>query len=308
MKKRILFMGTPEIAKEALLTLLEIKDLEIVGVVSQPDRNFDRKKNIIFSPVKQTCIKKNIIIYQPEKISEIYDDLNKLNLDAIITCAYGQFIPEKIILIPKYGTFNFHGSLLPKLRGGAPIHWAIINNEKITGWTLMKTIKEMDAGDYCSQYKINIDKNENTSSLYKKMTSVLKKFIVENIMMLFDKNTLWIKQDHSKATFAYNIQKKDKIIDFNKNANLVNSQIRGLLNTPTPIWKINNLEIKIFDSKISNLKSKTKPGEINKITKEGIFVSTNDFDVIFSIIQIPNKSKINISEVYKNESFLRLFK
>lgn len=307
-KKKVLFMGTPEIGNQALITLLKMPDIHVVGVVTQPDRNFDRKKNLIINPVKQTCLEKKIKLYQPEKISLIYEELKALNLDAIITCAYGQFIPDKILTIPKYGTFNLHGSLLPKLRGGAPIHWAIINNENETGWTLMKTIKAMDAGDYCDQYNVNIVENETTSSLYAKMIEGLRIFIKEKLMRVFDDKTKWIKQDENKVTFGLNIKKEDRIINFYKNVVLVDAQIRGLLDSPVAIWKINNLEIKVFHSRISNIKSRSQPGTINKISKEGIFISTNDFDIIFCQIQLPNKSKVSIHDVYKNGTFLKNFR
>lgn len=307
-KKRILFMGTPEIANQALRTLLTMDELEVVAVVTQPDRNFDRKKNIIISPVKKTCLENNILFYQPDKIGLIENELISLNLDAIITCAYGQFIPNKILDIPKYGTFNLHGSLLPKLRGGAPIHWSIINNEKETGWTLMKTIKQMDAGDYCHQYKVEICEDDTNSSLLIKMQHALRALIKNKIMCVFNENTIWIKQNDDDVTFGLNIKKEDRIINFFNSAQQVYSRIRGLLDVPVALWVFNNQEIKVFGARISNIKSTTTPGTINNITNEGIFISTNDYDIIFSIIQFPNKSKIQISSVYKNDTFLKMFR
>ncbi len=301
--KRVIFLGTPLIALYALKALMKIDDLEIVAVVAQPDRMLDRKKQIQYLEVKQYCVDNNLLIYQPEKISEIKQEIIDLKPDLMITCAYGQFIPDSILEIPTIGSFNFHASLLPKWRGGAPIHWAVINNDSTTGWTLMKMVKKMDAGDYCAQEVVDVDTYETTESLYNKLCLGLDKFVKDNIAKLWDKNTTWIPQDESKVTLGLNIKKEDRIIDFSKGCVSVDCLVRGLYSKPIALWINKGVEIKVYSAKKSNIKSTTKPGTINQITKEGIFVSTSDFDIIFTKIQLPSKNVVEVNQVYHNESF-----
>lgn len=300
---KIVFLGTPLIAKYALETIYNMDGFDVIAVVSQPDRCLNRKKEIQYLEVKQYCLDKNITIYQPEKIIEIKEELERLKPDLLITCAYGQFIPTSILEIPTYGSYNFHASLLPKLRGGAPIHWAIINGEKETGWTLMRMVKKMDAGDFCAQKITKIDINETTETLYNKLCESLKTFIQENLTKLIFNDTKWIEQDEKNVTFGLNIKKENRIINFNKTCVEIDRLIRGLYPKPIAIWNNKNNEIKVFEAEISNIKSKTIPGTINKIDKKGIYISTIDNDIILKTIQLPNKNKVVVNQVYHNESF-----
>lgn len=304
-KKNIVFLGTPFIAKRALEVLNNIEWINILFVVSQPDRELDRKKNLVFQDVKKYCIEKNIKIYQPEKISEIKDILIESKPDALITCAYGQFVPDSILNIPKYGAYNFHASLLPKLRGGAPIHYAIINQEKTTGWSLMKMVKKMDAGDYCAQSIVNIDPNWTTKDLYVQLCNNLDIFINDNIHLIFDKSTNWIAQNEKDVSFAYNITKEQSIINFNQTSKEINAFIKGLYDKPIAIWKYNNMDIKVYYCSISSNKSTISPGKISKIDKNGIHISTNDYDIIIEAIKLPSKNLIYIKDVFHNKEWLK---
>lgn len=305
--KRVIFFGTPAIAKSALEYLMQVENIEVVAVVCQPDRELNRKKEIIFQPVKQFAIEKNIPLYQPEKIIEIKSELINLNPDAIITCAYGQFVPTSILEIPKYGAFNLHASLLPKLRGGAPIHWAIINQETKTGWTLMKMVKEMDAGDYCDQMVCEIEPNETMSSLYQKLSDLLEPFILFYLPRIFYNDTKWIQQNANDVTFAYNIKKEDRYLDFNLDAKSIDAKIRGLNAKPIALWNFKNLDIKVYEAQIldSNHNSTNK---IISLSKDGILISTSTNDILLKVIQLPNKEKVEISQIYHNEFYKELFK
>lgn len=293
---KVIFMGTPNIGTSVLKALIDL-NLEIVGVVCQPDREMDRKKNYIFSPVKKMALENNIPIFQPEKIKEITNEIKNINPDIIITCAYGQFINSEILAIPKFGCINVHASLLPKLRGGAPIHWAIINQEKTTGISLMDMVSKMDAGDVYLQYECLIDEFETYDSLYSKLSNLAYKIVFENFFNLIDKKLSKKVQDESLVTFGYNIKKEESIINFDDLASNVDSWIRGLTSKPGAVWNYQNQNIKILKAKITNKQSTLPPGTIVAIDKNGIQIATKDFNILLEEIQLPNKKPTLISQI-----------
>ena len=202
MKYKVMFFGTPEIAKIVLETLFNMHEVDLIAVVSQPDAHFDRKKNVVYSPVKQFCLDHNIKLFQPEKIKEIEEEIRILGPDIIITCAFGQFINQGIIDIPKYKIVNIHASLLPKLRGGAPIHYAILNGELKTGITLMHTIKKMDAGNILFQRSLEINDCTTTKSLTLELANLSALMIKEHFLELVKPNLVGIQQDENSVSFA----------------------------------------------------------------------------------------------------------
>ncbi|MGL4952154.1 MAG: methionyl-tRNA formyltransferase [Mycoplasma sp.] len=294
-KPRIAFFGTPWIAQQCLEELL-LLDIDLVCVVCQPDKQKDRKGNIINCAVKEFALNKNITVHQPEKIDQLHDVLKDLNLDLIVTCAYGQFVTTRILELPKYGCVNLHASLLPKLRGGAPIHWAIINNEKETGISLMYMVKKMDAGNVLFQNKTNISETDTYDTLLIKLANLAREMISQNILKTLDKNIVSIEQNELDATFGYNIKKSEELIDFNKSVELVDCQVRGLYSKPMAKVNLDGNIFKIHSCYKSNIISNSKPGTINLINKDGIYVSTNDFDIIITKIQPPNKSAILVKD------------
>ncbi len=303
----VIFMGTPQIACEVLNELVNLKDVNLLGVICQPDREFDRKKNIIYSPVKQFCLDYNIKTYQPEKISSLYEELSTLKIDLFITCAYGQFIPEKIINLATIGSFNLHASLLPLLRGGAPIHWAIINGFKETGITLMRMVKKMDAGAIIKQKSCSIEPNETTSTLTKKLATIACEVLKENWNLLSNPEAIKkseIEQNDLEATFGLNITKDNMQIDFNKSAYEIDCLVRGLYDKPIARWNYKTIEIKVYSIEVTNNKSQLKPGSIVKFDKNGLLVSTKDFDIRITSLQLPGKNIVDpISLVNGNNPF-----
>lgn len=295
-KPRIAFFGTPWIAKKCLETLIEL-DIELVAIVCQPDRQKDRKNNFIYCDVKNFAIENKIKLFQPEKIKDSYDDLKDLNLDLIVTCAFGQFIPENILNLPTYKCVNVHASLLPKLRGGAPIHWAIINQEKNTGITLMYMAKKMDAGNIIAQSSVDIDKQDTYDSLLIKLSELAQSMLSSYTLKLCNNNVVSIPQDEQKITFGYNINPNDEIINFCNDSKSIDAKIRGLFSKPMSKLIYENNIYKIHAASISSNKSDIKPGLITKIDKTGIYISTKDYDVIITKIQAPNKNAISISEM-----------
>jgi len=293
---KVIFCGTPLIASKILQTLLDL-NVNLVACISQPDRELDRNKKVIFSQTKKIAIDNNIELFQPEKISTIYDEINKLKPDLIITCAYGQFISENILNVPKLGAINIHTSLLPKLRGGAPIHRAIINGEIKTGVTLMKMIKKMDAGDILFQEEVEISKTDNYDDLYLKLINTSSNMIKNNLIDIINKNYSSKVQNETEVTFGFNIKLEETFIDFNKSSFEIYNLIRGLNSKPSAKINFNNSIIKIWESNITNFKSNLKPGTIFKIDKTGIHVSTNDYDISLTRIQIPSKKPMLVSDI-----------
>ena len=294
--KKIVFMGTPEIATFALKALLD-KKYNVIAVVCQPDKVSGRKKEIIFSEVKKLAIEKNIVFFQPTKIKEIKQDLINLKPFAFLTCAFGQFIPDEILSIPEFGCVNVHASLLPKYRGGAPLHWAIINGESETGVCLMKTIKKMDAGPVYCQKKINIENNETTSSLFKKMNHLVYEIVFNDLEKVFNDYYKAIDQDESKVSFAYNISKENEKINFYQNSVDIKNLIRGLSDIPGAYCEFKSKKIKLFNCELTDNKSIKEPGTITKISKEGIEISTLDFNVLVKEIQIEGKKRSFVKDL-----------
>ncbi len=271
--KKVIFMGTPEFAVPILQML--IKNTEVLLVVTQPDKEVGRKKEKKFSPIKELAIKNNIETFQPIKIKEDYKYILEKNPDIIITCAYGQIIPNELIETPKYGAINVHASLLPKLRGGAPIHHAIIDGYKKTGITIMYMSSKMDAGDIISQKETIINEKENVGTLHDKLSKIGTELLKETLPLIFEQKNERIKQNEEEVTFGYNITREEEKIDFNKTAEQVYNQIRGLNPFPLAYAILNEEETKIIEANI-NEKTIGKVGEITEITKNSIIVKCKD--------------------------------
>lgn len=303
---RIVFMGTPEFAVPVLNEL--IKNYNVVLVVSQPDREKDRKGNLLMTPTKKLAIDYNVDVYQPTKIKEEYEKILNYKPDIIITCAYGQILPNEILNYPKYGCINVHGSLLPKYRGGAPIHHAIINGEKETGITIMYMDSKMDSGDIIYQSKIEIGDNDNLDKIYKEMSFLGARTLLEILPQIFEGTNSRIKQDETLVSFGLNITKEEEKIDFNQSSLRIHNKIRGLSSIPGAYALINDKRMKIYESKLTDIPSKNVPGTIVKIDKNGILVSTNDKDIIITDIKLEGKKRclvkdfingINVSDYLK---------
>ena len=287
-------MGTPSFAVPILETLID--KYNVIMVVCQPDKEKDRKGNIIYSPCKEIALKNNIEVYQPNKIREEYQYILDKNPDIIITAAYGQIIPLEILEYPKYGCINVHGSLLPKLRGGAPIHHAIINGDKIAGVTIMYMDKKMDAGDIISQRSIEIGENTILDDLYYKLSILGRDLLLDTLPSIFNGTNDRIKQDEDKVTFGFNITKEEEKIDFNNTSNNIHNKIRGLSSIPGAYAIINNKRMKMYLSEKTNNISKSKPGTINDINENGIIVSTKDYDIILKDIKLEGKNRCNVKD------------
>ena len=231
MNERIVFMGTPNFAANVLEGLLA-NNYNIVGVVTQTDKKVGRKQVLSPSPVKEVALKHNLKVFTPISVKEDYQNIIDLDPELIITCAYGQFIPSALIEYPKFKSINTHASLLPKYRGGAPIQRSIINGDKKTGISIIYMTKKMDAGDILYSKEIDIDINDTNATLFKKLSDVARDSLLEFLPLFFKGEFNRISQNEQEATFAYNLDKQDEYINFNRDVLKVYNHIRGLLDNP----------------------------------------------------------------------------
>ena len=291
---KVIFMGTPIFASIILDEL--IKKYNVIMVVCQPDREKDRKGNIIYSPCKKLAIENNIQVFQPLKIRDEYQKILDMNPDIIITAAYGQIIPDIVLNYPKYGAINVHGSLLPKLRGGAPIHHAIINGDKEIGVTIMYMDKRMDAGDIISQRAIPLTNDMNLDIAYEKLAIIGRDLLIETIPSIINGTNNRIHQNENEVTFGYNITKEEKKINFDDTSMNVYNKIRGLSSVPGAYTIINNKRMKVYSSTISDIKSKNLPGVIEDIRNDGIYVNTKDYIIKLTDIKLEGKKRCPVHE------------
>lgn len=243
-KQRIVFMGTPDFASNILLGLHEA-GFNIVGVVSQPDKEVGRKRILQPSSVKKMALSLNLPVVTPAKVRTDYDEVLKFEPDLIITAAYGQIIPSEILDYPKYHCINTHGSLLPKYRGGAPIQRAIINGEEYTGMSIMYMNEKMDEGDILWQEKLPIDIHDTNSDVFKKLSDLALKMLLEHLPDVFDGNVNPIKQNNDEATYSPNLDKEIEHIYFNDDVLKVYNHIRGLLDNPGCYFILKDKKYKI---------------------------------------------------------------
>lgn len=295
--QRVVFFGTPKIAKIVLSEIYCSPNIEVVGVFCQPDKMMDRKGKIIYGEVKQFALDNNLPLFQPENINHDFDNLVALKPDIIITCAYGQFIGEKILSLPKYKCINFHASLLPCLRGGAPIHWAIINGYSQTGWTLMFMEKKMDAGNIIKKYPIDISLTDTYTTLYDKLCGMIPDIIKNDLMSLFDDNLQGVVQNEAEVTFGYNIKKEETYIDFSKPALVIYNLIRGLNDKPVARCVYHHEEIKIYEACIIKENNSVASGTILDISKHGIKVATGEESLLITKLQLPSKKVMEVKDL-----------
>ena len=288
---RVVFMGTPDFSVPVLKGLIE--NYQVVGVVSQPDRKVGRHQEVEFTPIKKVAVDNSILVLQPEKIRKDYMSVLELKPDIIVTCAYGQIIPKELLDYPKYGCINVHASLLPKLRGGAPIHHAIIDGYKKTGITIMYMDEAMDSGDIISQRETEISDIDTLESLHDRLSNLGREVLLETLPSILDGSAKRIKQDLTSVTYAYNIQREEEYLDFNKTSLELYNQIRGLSPFPGSSCIINDKEFKVYFARISSVRSSSYvPGEILHIYKDGIGIATKDYEIVLLDIKPFGKKRM----------------
>lgn len=293
-KLKMIFMGTPEFGLLSLQKLNEVYD--IIAVVCQPDKPSNRGE-IKFSKIKEFALNNNIEVLQPINIKENVKEIINLKPDMIVTCAYGQIIPKELLDYPKYGCINIHASLLPKLRGGAPIHRAIIEGHTSSGITIMKMAPKMDAGDIISQESIPILDEDTAGSLHDKLSILASDLIIKTIPTIIDGTATYTKQDESKVTFGFNISREDEHVDFHNTTREVVNKIRGLNPWPGSYVYLSGKIVKLWKARRGDVfYSNDVSGQIIAIYDDGIGVKTENGEVIITELQLEGKRKMTAKE------------
>lgn len=290
---RVVFMGTPDFAVPVLEGLIE--NYDVVGVVSQPDKEVGRKRILTPTEVKKVALLHDIKVLQPKRIREEYQEVLSLEPDIIVTCAYGQIIPKEILDYPRLGCINVHGSLLPKLRGGAPIHHAIIDGLEETGITIMYMDEKMDSGDIISQRSIKIEDSDTVETLWDKMSLLGRDLLLDTMPSIIDGTNERIKQNEEEVTFGLNIKREEEHVDFNKTSREVFNQIRGLSPIPGAYALLDGKEMKIYSCQVLEKKYQGVPGEIVDTFKNGFVVCTKDSSVIILDVKPFGRSRMSAS-------------
>ena len=292
---KLIFMGTPDFSATVLKGLLESDQYEVLAVVTQPDRAVGRKKEIRITPVKEVALSYGLPIYQPEKLSGSpeMEAIMNLGADGIVTAAFGQFLPSKLLASMNF-VVNVHASLLPKHRGGAPIHYALIQGDKETGVTIMETVKEMDAGDMISRRSIPITDEDNVGTLFEKLAIVGRDLLLDTLPAYLSGDIQPEAQDPSQVTFSPNIRPEEERLDWNKTNRQLFNQIRGMNPWPVAHTLWHGGRFKIYEAELAD--GDGQPGEILEIGKRQLLVATGEGALALKTVQPAGKPKMTISD------------
>jgi methionyl-tRNA formyltransferase len=298
---KIIFMGTPDFSVPVLKRILAM-GYEVIAVVTQPDRPVGRKKVLTAPPVKVEALKHDIPVYQPEKIrrQEELVPILQLGADLIVTAAFGQILPKELLDAPRYGCINVHASLLPELRGGAPIHYSLIQGKKETGITIMYMAEKLDAGDILTSVSIPIDERDTVGTLHEKLSEAGANLLSETLPKLLNGEITAVPQKETEATFAPNIKREQEKIDWSKTGEEIYNQIRGLNPWPVAYTELDGLVIKVWWGEKYNTEIDAEPGTIISLEDDGIVVQTgNQTAIKITELQPSGKKKMS------GEQFLR---
>ena len=288
----LLFMGTPQISADVFEAMI-LDGYHFVGLVCQPDHPVGRKGLLEKVPTKVIAEKYQIPVFQPVKIREDYSFMNKLKVDLVITLAYGQIVPQGFLDIPPLGCLNLHGSLLPKLRGASPVQTALINNEKVTGVTLMEMVKAMDAGRMYGKKEVIISEEDNATSLFSKIKDAAKDLVLELLPKYINHELEGIPQDENAVTFCSTIKPEQEKLDLSKSALEIYGYIRGLSDEPGAYLFLNNQKIKIFKAKVVNQNVDAEVGTIIKADKFGLYIQLKDGQLAILELQKEGKKRMD---------------
>lgn len=295
---KIVFMGTPAFSVPILEGLLA-HGYDVLAVVTQPDRPVGRKKILTPPPVKTAALKHDLLVLQPEKISGSPEMAEILALapDLLITAAFGQFLPEKLLQAPTYGAINVHASLLPKYRGGAPVHYAIMNGDAETGVTIMEMIKKMDAGDILSQRAIPITKTDDVGTMFDKLSLLGKDLLLETLPKLLAGDITPVPQAESEVTFSPNISREAEAIDWQKTAEAIDCQVRGMRPWPIAYTTYEAARWKLWQVTPLSETTTEAPGVIIERTKKTLKIACGAGTILqIDDLQPAGKGRLTIQE------------
>ena len=273
----VVFMGTPDFSVP-ILRMIHEEGYEVLAVVTQPDRPVGRKKVLTPPPVKAEAVRLGLSVIQPEKLrnSEELQEILALNPDIVITAAFGQILPKDLLEAPRFGCINVHASLLPKYRGGAPIHQAIIDGEEKTGVTIMYMAEKLDAGDIITQRAIAIEDEDNTGTMFEKLSVVGRDLLMDTLPLIIEGKNERIPQDEEKVTFAHNISREQERVNWSNSARAVFNQVRGLTPWPTAYTKFQGENVKLWSVKEGDSLTNQSPGQVIKINKDSFEIAAGD--------------------------------
>lgn len=299
---KIIYMGTPLFSATILKGLLEQYKVRVI--ITQPDKVSDRDGKVKFSPVKTVADEHTILVLQPEKIRTDFKEILAFEPDLIITCAYGQIIPKEILDAPRLGCINVHASLLPKLRGGAPIHRAILNGFSKTGITIMYMDEKMDSGDIITQEEIEIAYDDTVETLHDKLAILGRDLLLKTLPSIINGTNERIPQEEHLVTFGYNIKREDEHIDFSKTRKQVYNHIRGLNSHPGAYTNLDGKILKVWASReTTNNFSNYLDGQVTAIYEDGFGVKTSNGEIVLTEVQLEGKVRVSGSAFangYKN--------
>lgn len=296
---RVIFFGTPDIGLKSLDYLYNSTTVEIVAVVTQPDKPAGRGNKLKMSPIKEFALAHNLPVFQPKSIRkepEIIEALKQFNADFFVTFAFGQILSQEVLDIPKYETINLHASLLPKYRGANPIQRAIINGDTETGICTMITELGLDCGDICKKITIPISEEMNCEQLYEEISEKSPKLIEETLTGLINRTLTRTKQKEDNVCFANKLQKEEAEIDFSKTATEIHNLVRGIYKSPSAFFKYNDKIIKVLETKVSQ--GSGTPGEFIEITKEGIKTACGKDCIIITKVKPEGKGEMPAKDWY----------
>ena len=268
---KIVFFGTPKIAVKSLEYLYNSDKIEVLAVVTQPDKPAGRGHKLTVSPVKEFALKHNLPVFQPKSIRkepEIQDELKKLEPDFFVTFAFGQILSQEVLDIPKFETINLHASLLPKYRGANPIQRAIINGDKETGICTMITELGLDCGDVCLRETIKIPDNMNCMDLFEKISDMSPELLEKTLVDLYNGNLKPVPQCEDGVCMANKLTKEETQIDWSKSACEINNLVRGIYKSPSAYFVYDGKIIKVLEARV--IEDCGACGELIKVTKEGV--------------------------------------
>lgn len=294
---KFVFMGTPVFGQAMCQTLVE-NGYNVVAVVTQPDKAVGRKQIITFSEVKTYALQQGIEVIQPTKIRNDFQRIIDIHPDLIVTCAYGQIIPNELLQCPRLGCINIHASLLPKLRGGAPIQHSIMDGYDKTGITIMEMAAKMDAGDMISQAEVQIEKNDTYRTLHDKLIACAKKLLLETLPSIIDQSYHPIAQTEQEVTFGFNITKEEEHVDFSRGYDGVYNQIRSLIDEPCCYVVVDDKKVKLMGVEASDVVIEADNGTITFINNRLGIVCDNKV-IYINQLQLEGKNKMGYKE-FKN--------
>lgn len=292
----IVFMGTPSFAVPILKAVHKYYGVDLV--VTQPDKQVGRKRKIVYSPVKEFALEHGIDLFQPRRIKTDYDEILKRKPDIIITAAYGQIIPKILLDTPKYGAINVHGSILPLLRGGAPIQRAIERMYQTTGITIMYMAPKMDAGDIIAQRSIPILSTDTSEVLFEKLSYVGRDLLLETLPKIVKGEIDPTPQDENLVTYAYNITREEEHLDLSLTKEQIDAKMRAFTPEPLVYVMVNDQAMKIhslcaLDRELSH---ECEDGTLVEVGKEEIVVKVKNGYIALKEVQLPGKKAQSVKD------------